>query len=1073
MFTLGLDASLLQTINSFRLFQLLTDLVYIRCIQSCQNDRCINLFVKKLLLSILILISSFALSLAQTSEQFQFINFSETDGLLDVFIYSCAKDNDGNMWLGTGTGLYKYNGISFTSVKSPIDNASGQIGNILERVFTTSQNKLLLSSLNDFQVFDLTTKKFARVQAQDGFDPTKDEITGFFESKSGEIWLTLKNDFLAKFDPSTRKVTQFPSTLRNQLPQTVRTNKLIEGKNGQLYALTSNGLYHYDPQKQTLKQHSKPADFEGYFTDGLVDETKNVIWLISPTTGLVKFSIETAKLEVIIDKNSAPGWSKCYPSRIQWKKENEIWLGGLELAFFNLSSKVFTSVDTRYEDEHSFRTLKIIQLFNDDGNLWICSHFGLSVLPTINQRVKRIDLQNPVTKVNMEPYETVRLSSGNLISVGGMGNGAALYDLQTGKLTIVPCEGHTGKELVGTYCVERTTSNRVFVGARDGLFELNPTQTKFVRPDLREKNGRALSGITAILSYQQYLVMESINGGFYTYNLQDKSIEHVYFDGKGFTSVENSLSMRPQLIDREGKIWFSLENGLAFYDLKSGKAAVFQQFKDQNNKSCTIDKISGIAQDQTGVFWLSTYDNGFYSFDSKSLKVRNFNRKNTLMLSSDYCFSIHTDKFGNAWIGTLSGLVQFNPSTKQIVRVLKKSQGLVKSNINVGLSMIDGEFIVINHYSALSVFRINELESNPLLPRVDVVEIMGKSRAIKNSYSLNYDENFISLHWSAGIYARKNEVMFAYRLLPGNGEWTFTSNCDVTFVGLPPGDHSFELKTYRTTGTWSPVERISITIHPPFYQTWWFRSMVALLFIGIIFSIYRWNIRRIKRSEALKSKYIKEVSELELKALRAQMNPHFIFNSLNSIQKYILKNDTFNTSQYLTKFSRLIRLILENSSETHLSLADEIEQIKLYVEIEQLRFENRFEFELRIDPALQPDFIKIPTMVIQPYVENAIWHGLLHKNEVGHLLIHLSKSDVNTVQIVIEDDGVGREVSGKMKTKQVFKKKSLGMKITEDRIGLLNKSVTNHIHVAIEDVFDEEQKVRGTKVILIIEIPTA
>ena len=207
-----------------------------------------------------------------------------------------------------------------------------------------------------------------------------------------------------------------------------------------------------------------------------------------------------------------------------------------------------------------------------------------------------------------------------------------------------------------------------------------------------------------------------------------------------------------------------------------------------------------------------------------------------------------------------------------------------------------------------------------------------------------------------------------------------------------------------------------------------------------------------------------------MKALRAQMNPHFIFNSMNSIQKFILKNDSFSASQYLTKFSKLIRLILDNSNESYISLESEIALLKIYVEIEDLRFDNQFEYEIKIDDSLNTDTVQIPSMIIQPYIENAIWHGLLHKETKGKLTLEITKLDNAMIKVVVTDDGIGRQKALELKSKQVLKRKSYGLQITEDRIDILNKTKSNKTQLQIFDLKDEEGNPSGTKIELIIPI---
>jgi putative methionine-R-sulfoxide reductase with GAF domain len=213
-----------------------------------------------------------------------------------------------------------------------------------------------------------------------------------------------------------------------------------------------------------------------------------------------------------------------------------------------------------------------------------------------------------------------------------------------------------------------------------------------------------------------------------------------------------------------------------------------------------------------------------------------------------------------------------------------------------------------------------------------------------------------------------------------------------------------------------------------------------------------------------------KMAEVEMHALRAQMNPHFIFNCLNSINRYIVKSDQATASLYLTKFAKLIRLILDNSNSKNVLLSNELEALKLYIDMEALRFDKKFSYEIKLAEGVSADSIEVPPLIIQPYVENAIWHGLLHMQTVGHLKIHLSLPVENMLQCVIEDNGIGRNKARELKSKSATTKKSLGMKLTENRIALLNRHAQLNASVEIIDLVKEENEAAGTKVILNIPI---
>jgi LytS/YehU family sensor histidine kinase len=227
------------------------------------------------------------------------------------------------------------------------------------------------------------------------------------------------------------------------------------------------------------------------------------------------------------------------------------------------------------------------------------------------------------------------------------------------------------------------------------------------------------------------------------------------------------------------------------------------------------------------------------------------------------------------------------------------------------------------------------------------------------------------------------------------------------------------------------------------------------------------HLENLKAQSDLKLK----ASELEMQALRAQMNPHFIFNCLSSINHFILKNETDSASDYLTKFSRLIRIVLTNSKNKLITLEDELEMLRLYLDMERLRFKNSFNYNINFINSIDIDNIYIPPLLLQPFAENAIWHGLMNKEGEGHLEISL-RTENNFLICHIIDDGIGRKAAAELKMSGE-KKKSLGLKITRERFDLLNEPDEEKTFFEFEDLIDENGSAAGTKVILKIRIREA
>jgi sensor histidine kinase YesM len=213
-----------------------------------------------------------------------------------------------------------------------------------------------------------------------------------------------------------------------------------------------------------------------------------------------------------------------------------------------------------------------------------------------------------------------------------------------------------------------------------------------------------------------------------------------------------------------------------------------------------------------------------------------------------------------------------------------------------------------------------------------------------------------------------------------------------------------------------------------------------------------------------------KLSEIEMSALRAQMNPHFIFNCLNSIKLYTTDNESAKAADYLTKFSRLIRLVLENSRSEKVTLKNELDALALYMEMETMRFKNKLNFTIESDPVLDTDLVEIPPLLLQPYVENAIWHGLMHKKEGGSVHVKITQLKPERLQITITDDGIGRARAAELKSKSAVSGKSFGMKVTGERIALINHLYKTNAKVQVNDLTDSEGNASGTEVVIEILI---
>lgn len=224
-----------------------------------------------------------------------------------------------------------------------------------------------------------------------------------------------------------------------------------------------------------------------------------------------------------------------------------------------------------------------------------------------------------------------------------------------------------------------------------------------------------------------------------------------------------------------------------------------------------------------------------------------------------------------------------------------------------------------------------------------------------------------------------------------------------------------------------------------------------------------------QRISQLRWGFERRTAECEMAGLRSQMNPHFIFNCLNSIKLYATENDSEKASEYLTKFSRLIRMVLENSRSERVTLRNELDMLQLYADMEIMRFKQKLSFFIDVEPGIDAQFVEIPPLLLQPYVENAIWHGLMHKPQGGTVHVRVIQPQENRLQLTITDDGVGRTRAAELKSKSASHRKSFGLKMTSERIALVNQLYQTNTQVMIEDLVDADGQPAGTEVV--IQIP--
>ncbi|HCX20925.1 MAG TPA: hypothetical protein DHN29_03360 [Cytophagales bacterium] len=490
--------------------------------------------------------------------------------------------------------------------------------------------------------------------------------------------------------------------------------------------------------------------------------------------------------------------------------------------------------------------------------------------------------------------------------------------------------------------------------------------------------------------------------------------------------------------------------GLAIRTMDS----VFYYEDDHISLNCSDMKVIGEK------VYVSTLNKGVLVFDNGQV-VSRINKSNGLLTNTVYSLQEYQ---GKIYLSTERG-VQILNSDHTVFTSLTESEGLVSDKL-IDFLLTDEALWLLskNKLQKIGVSAIHPFEFQPKVPKLlvlqerDTISIMNKSVFASDESRFQFVVRSPSLKY-------QQEIQYHYQLEGVDDGWQKSSYFEnkMSYVSLPPGQYLFRLKV---TCRDQESEEISyaFSIKPPFYNTWWFNAVAVfgvLLISAIVFALI---YLRQKRNAAIQN----ELNESKLSDIRSQMNPHFVFNALNSIQDYIVMNEKKLASKYLGKFADLMRIYLSHSQLRCISLQEEIDALTLYLELENLRFES-LSFEVLVSKELNPQLIEIPTFIVQPIVENALKHGLLHKTGDRNLSIRFV-NELGMIRCEVQDNGIGREAAREVNIIRNPSHQSFATGANRKRLELLNKLGAKKLKEEVIDLYDDQGRAIGTKVIINIPI---
>ncbi len=954
-----------------------------------------------------------------------YTNYTTKDGLPSNEAYCVFEDSKGYVWIGTDRGLVKYDGYEFITYTT----LDGLTDNVILAINEDNKGNIWYTGLNNFQLGYIDAHmNFYKYKYYNTLKDTLSRVSHpniyFNEIHIENSYIYIVNRILGYVKLSLKGVGEI-AIQDVDFDDTIGTHLFSEGKTNFVYS---------DPcasrrvrLKNVLMSNSgKIAEYE--------KEMRKEIWptwLRSDSVDYIydwydfikvsKDSIYKVKLDFKCIAYSLNEGGYIYS--LVYKKT------GKKVVYFSDSPNV---LDTKIKILEGAVVSGVFQ--NSNGRIWFGTpKNGIYYLPDFSSKKSRFKSQIEAI-FPFKDYIKLKVNNEQILR----------YYFQSGEILVDTAE-------MEHLDIDYVASHFNFFG---GIVINTPAVSHFNKMLFNHSIIKGYQMLSDSLSYiwSKNIIIE-IKNGRVNYNYR----EHRYQGDHRFSFpyIQDAFCVGKQ------DCYLATMDGVYHYINNRIEKLSIATEKSVRNIEYNYD-VNAWMYTVLGEGLTIRYDNG----DVKRLTKENG-------LASNFVNQFYMDSTGVLWLATNKGIntCTFKGNHIEIKTALNASKILNSPNIlqiyakdSILYIGTDAGFNVVN----LRSIEKKDFKDVPLI--LDGIEVEGEKTLTDSIFVLNHDENNITFHYTALSYNQYGNINYRYQLKGLNKNWVYTKERKAIFTGVVPGKYRFELEVQNEYGNWVALENSpQFTIDKPYWERIWFRLFIIGI-IGYIVYYYVSNLRKEKRLLEDKQMLFDELNESRQKALSSQLNPHFVFNSLNSIQNFILTNRTELSSDYLSMFSKLMRFVFENSKKLYVPLSDEIEALKLYLELELVRHNNKFRYEIHIGN-LKPSEIFLPSLLIQPIIENAIWHGLLHKLENDRLLEINFTYEGEHLCINIKDNGVGRQAtSSKPQQKFIKKQRSSGVELTKQRLDLLCQSTGLETSFEIIDLFDENNNPNGTLVQILMPI---
>ncbi len=1039
--------------------------------------------LKIIILNIVFLLLTFG-NLCQG--QYYFNNISKENGLETSGINCIERDNDGFVWIGTEKGLYRFDGTDLLQFRHDPNDSSTISEDVIIDLYLSTEGNIWAGTrdkgVNIIDPIGLSIQHYYPDENNtSGLTSVQNRI---LYDNNENVWVSGSFHGFDVFNKKEKKFTNYKPT--NQIdnlqprqansvtccvPDPTNSDVLWMGTLQGIFRfeLKTKEFFYYPINKKKAINPEMVGGREEIIRD-LLFVSDHELWFASWGGGIGKLNTITGNFKIYKYESLLPvNGARNNVKKLVRKNKNELWFAAQHnaLGTINITTGVFSFLPSLHSNNPAILHPSDI-IYGDDGFLFVSSYSGgLYYTQTKAQQFNKHNI--PFTLISGDE------GSNNLFWAGSHG--------KHGKLIRIDLESSDYKEI--SYDPVEDLDDNFFTKIinNDTILWLvesfNLYTYNYKNSRIEPYSNFSPTSIivnsdphyflrTATLDLSGNIWIGSTFNGIFDVNPSEKTITNYYYADTQISSIKLDEFIFSMFTDSKGRVWYGSDY-FGYHDPITQSFVNFKYPEVLSESTVKLKKIYAFAEIENNNIFLGTENAGIgviRAINDSTTFVDSYTQKNGL--PSNQIYELITDENNNVWAATSEGLSRINTSDGTIENYNKQYgiEGLYF------MSLLEDGRLFIGSRNGYYLFHPDEIVQykNETVPYVKSFKIFDEAIDISaldkkmGTVKLKYDQNFFSIEFGTVNFFKDSKVSYSYILEGLDSKWHNAGDRTyLSYTNLAGGNYKL-----RITANNSDELVIPLHIETPYWKTWWFITLLIILILGIASSAHLNRLSQIKKREKLKTDFDKKISSLEIKALRAQMNPHFLFNSLNSIRYYILKEDNDNAAEYITKFSKLLRLILNNSRQNQISLHDEIYALDIYIDFERMRFSSKFDYELVIEDDVDINHVHIQPLTLQPFVENAIWHGLMQKKETGKLKIHIFKNG-NMVKIIIEDNGIGRKKAKEIEESGLEETKSFGLKITKDRLSLMESIHGKKSNLKIVDLFDNK-KAAGTKVIITFEV---